>query len=388
MTMENGDKKRDISIANSLVAKVQLGLPSTVAKLGSKMRFIDQIAPKLRNSGVIRSVTKKVPLTLNVTGIATASKTVPAFGGILYSVGALRQDLSIQDGVVYRTFQDSLVDIDEADDIDVTQKLKFVHINQIYDLLEELLYESDKPELVIVDTPLMLERSDAPLESYEELHLDYISCRERIEQFWKEHKHEIYPFNPSGVKIVSVSSKRFGSVFYGLTIEQTNKYMIDSLVTQELSELSMSFDKIKKVGVKKLLHGVLTRRTRTAAYEYDLLTSDNRLEPQFVRELGVINFHFRAGMRTMPLLVEAIGHKGDWSTESIDQLTSDLVSLFTIDQLKALPLPLWYASHGLKPIKTGTIIHYYKSQAQEMIKNEEVESMWTEEVDLFGEDNV
>ena len=386
--MENGDKKRDVSIANSLVAKVQLGLPSTVAKLGSKMRFIDQIAPKLRNSGVIRSVTKKVPLTLNVTGIATASKTVPAFGGILYSVGALRQDLSIQDGVVYRTFQDSLVDIDEADDIDVTQKLKFVHINQIYDLLEELLYESDKPELVIVDTPLMLERSDAPLESYEELHLDYISCRERIEQFWKEHKHEIYPFNPSGVKIVSVSSKRFGSVFYGLTIEQTNKYMIDSLVTQELSELSMSFDKIKKVGVKKLLHGVLTRRTRTAAYEYDLLTSDNRLEPQFVRELGVINFHFRAGMRTMPLLVEAIGHKGDWSTESIDQLTSDLVSLFTIDQLKALPLPLWYASHELKPIKTGTIIHYYKSQAQEMIKNEEVESMWTEEVDLFGEDNV
>lgn len=388
MTMENGDKKRDISIANSLVAKVQLGLPSTVAKLGSKMRFIDQIAPKLRNSGVIRSVTKKVPLTLNVTGIATASKTVPAFGGILYSVGALRQDLSIQDGVVYRTFQDSLVDIDEADDIDVTQKLKFVHINQIYDLLEELLHESDKPELVIVDTPLILERSDAPLESYEELHLDYISCKERIEQFWKEHKHEIYPFNPSGVKIVSISSKRFGSVFYGLTLEQTNKYMIDSLVAQELSELSMSFNKIKKVGVKKLLHGVLTRRTRTAAYEYDLLTSDNRLEPQFVRELGVINFHFRAGMRTMPLLVEVIGHKGDWSTESIDQLTSDLVSLFTIDQLKALPLPLWYASHELKPIKTGTIIHYYKSQAQEMIKNEEVESMWTEEVDLFGEDNV
>ncbi|MGG0857566.1 hypothetical protein [Metabacillus fastidiosus] len=386
--MEHGDKKRDISIANSLVAKVQLGLPSTVAKLGSKMRFIDQIAPKLRNSGVIRTLTKKVPLTLTVTGIATASKTIPAFGGILYSAGALRQDLSIQDGVVYQTFQDSLVDIDEADDVDITQKLKFVHVNQMYDLLEELLNESNRPELVIVDTPLILERSDAPLESYEELHFDYISCKERIEQFWKEHKHEIYPFNSSGIKIVSVSSKRFGSVFYGLTSEQTDKYMIDSLVKQELSALSMSFDKIKKVGVKKLLNGVLTRRTRTAAYEFDLLTSDNRLEPQFVRELGVINFHFRAGMRTMPLLVEAIGHKGDWQTESIDQLTSDLISLYTIDQLKALPLPLWYASHGLKAIKTGTIIQYYKSQAQEMIKNEKVESVWTEEVDLFGEDDL
>lgn len=388
MTMEHGDKKRDISIANSLVAKVQLGLPSTVAKLGSKMRFIDQIAPKLRNSGVIRTVTKKIPLTLNVTGIATASKTIPAFGGILYSAGALRQDLSIQDGVVYQTYQDSLVDIDEADDVDVTQKLKFVHINQMYDLLEELLNEANRPELVIVDSPLILERSDAPLESYEELHFDYIACKERIEQFWKDHKHEIYPFNSSGVKIVSVSSKRFGSVFYGLTSEHTEKYMIDSLVTQELSSLSTSFDKIKKVGVKKLLNGVLTRRTRTAAYEFDLLTSDNRLEPQFVRELGVINFHFRAGMRTMPLLVEAIGHKEDWKTESVDELTSDLISLYTIDQLKALPLPLWYASHGLKAIKTGTIIQYYKSQAHEMIKNENVESVWTEEVDLFGEDDL
>lgn len=386
--MEHGDKKRDISIANSLVAKVQLGLPSTVAKLGSKMRFIDQISPKLRNSGVIRTVTKKVPLTLNVTGIATASKTIPAFGGILYSAGALRQDLSIQDGVVYQTFQDSLVDIDEADDVDITQKLKFVHINQMYDLLEELLNESNRPELVIVDTPLILERSDAPIESYEELYFDYISCKERIEQFWKEHKHEIYPFNSSGIKIVSVSSKRFGSVFYGLSSEQTDKYMIDALVTQEISALSVSFDRIKKVGVKKLLNGVLTRRTRTAAYEFGLLTSDNRLEPQFVRDLGVINFHFRAGMRTMPLLVEAIGHKGDWQTESIDQLTSDLISLYTIDQLKALPLPLWYASHGLKAIKTGTIIQYYKSQAQEMIKNEKVESVWIEEVDLFGEDDL
>lgn len=138
------------------------------------------------------------------------------------------------------------MDIDEADDVDVTQKLKFVHINQMYDLLEELLNEANRPELVIVDSPLILERSDAPLESYEELHFDYIACKERIEQFWKDHKHEIYPFNSSGVKIVSVSSKRFGSVFYGLTSEHTEKYMIDSLVTQELSSLSTSFDKIKK----------------------------------------------------------------------------------------------------------------------------------------------
>src|SRR5690606_32175837 len=105
---------RDTAIANSLVAKIQLGLPSTVTKLSAKMRFIDYIAPKLRNSGVIRPVEKKSPLTIRVSGIATASKTIPAFGGILYSAGAVRQDLYIEEGSVYETFQDSLVDIDEA----------------------------------------------------------------------------------------------------------------------------------------------------------------------------------------------------------------------------------------------------------------------------------
>ncbi|OQP12219.1 hypothetical protein B1693_17755, partial [Geobacillus zalihae] len=176
--------KQDTAIANSLVAKIQLGLPSTVTKLSAKMRFIDHIAPKLRNSGVIRPIEKKSPLTIRVSGIATASKTIPAFGGILYSAGAVRQDLYIEEGSVYETFQDSLVDIDEADDIDVTKKLKFIHITQMYDLLEEMVQESIPPQMVIVDTPLLLERSDAPLESHEQLLKDYEQCKERIERFW------------------------------------------------------------------------------------------------------------------------------------------------------------------------------------------------------------
>ena len=144
----SGDMKSDTTIANSLVAKVQLGLPSTVTRLSAKMRFIDQIAPKLRSSGVVRTVERIMPLTIRVSGIATASKAIAAFGGMIYSAGAVRQDLTIDRGSIYQTYQDSLVDIDEADDIDIAKKFKFIHITQMYDLLEELLKEEDRKSVV------------------------------------------------------------------------------------------------------------------------------------------------------------------------------------------------------------------------------------------------
>lgn len=386
--MENGKTKRDTAIANSLVAKIQLGLPSTVTKLSAKMRFIDHIAPKLRNSGVIRPVEKKSPLTIRAAGIATASKTIPAFGGILYSAGAVRQDLYIEEGSVYETFQDSLVDIDEADDIDINHKLKFIHVMQVYDLLEEMMMEAHKPELVIVDTPLMLERADAPMDTHGQLYIDYQNCVERIKNFWETYQHFIFPFNRNGIRLVSVSTKRFGSIFYGLFSEDKNKemYIVDEVSFHDIEQNNEVLFKIKKVGVKKLLHGVLTRRTRTAAYQYDLLVQTNQLEPKDIRNLGIINFHFRAGMHTQPLLVEIMGNAQKWDSQSLDELTSYLVSLYTLDQPKALPLPLWYAEHALKPIRSGAIIQYFKTQAREMIKKEEVENVWTEEVDFFGED--
>ena len=382
----SGELKSDTTIANSLVAKVQLGLPSAVTKLSAKMRFIDQIAPTMRNSGVIRTIEKITPLSIRAAGIATASKMIPAFGGMLYSAGAVRQDLNIEEGSIYQTYQDSLVDLDEADDIDVSKKLKFIHMTQMYDLLEEMLTEEQPPQLVIVDVPLLLERADAPLESYQQLFADYQACKGRIDTFWNQYKGKMYPYNLQGVRLVSISTKRFGSIFYGLSVQDGDRYIIDKVTRDVIREMDNTFEKIKKVGVKKLLHGVLTRRSRTAAYEYSLLTEDNRLEPVSVRELGLINFHFRAGMRTLPLLAEVIGTKNQWDSKMIDELTSFLVSLITIDQPKALPLPLWYADYALKPIKTGTILNYFKTQAREMIRSEEVDKVWTEEPDLFGED--
>jgi hypothetical protein len=380
----NGNPQ-EVSIAQSLVAKVQLGLAGTVTRLGSKMRFVDQMAPLLRQGGVVRSVEIQRNFTIRAAGIATAHKSTPAFGGGLYCAGALRQDIFVDQGSIYRTFQDSMVDIDEFDDTDLAKKMKFIHISQTYSLLTELMREADRPQLIIVDTPLILEHSDVPMEQQEDLTKSYHDCLKIIAEFWNNYQRFIYPFSQNGVFLASLNSKRFGAIFYGLTSAK-RQFIIETLDNDLFLKIESSYQKIKKVGLKKLLNGVLTRRTRTAAFEYDMLTERNRIQPKQIQDLGLIGFHFRAGLSTLPYQVEMIGSKHTWDVKGLDDLASYIVSLITIDQPKALPLPLWFAKYGLKPISSGALLNYYKAQAREMIKNEAVENIWKEELDFFEEE--
>lgn len=379
-----GKEAVNTPLAQSLLAKVQLGLPGTVTRLSSKMRFIDQIAPLLRSGGVIRPVKSLQPLTVRAAGIATGHKTAPAFGGLLYCAGAVRQDIYVEDGSLYQTYQDSTVEIDELDDLDVAKKMKLVHMIQSYQLLEELMDEPDKPELVLVDAPLILERNDAPSENDTELKYYYQKCLETIQNFWERNQNKIFPFNPNGIYIACVNNKRFGAIFYGLTSEKS-QYIIDAIDKTVFTSLAADYARVKQVGAKKLLNGALTKRTRTAAYEYRMLSKDNRIDPPIIRELGLTSFHLRAGLSTLPLQVEMVGGPPGWDTEHLDWLASLIVSLITLDQPQALPLPLWYAEYALKPIGSGVVLQYFKTQAREMIKNEEVESVWKEGLDIFEE---
>lgn len=379
-----GKEAENTPLAQSLLAKVQLGLPGTVTRLSAKMRFIDEIAPLLRSGGVIRPVNPVQPLTVRAAGIATGHKTAPAFGGLLYCAGAVRQDIYVEDGSLYQTYQDSTVEIDELDDLDVAKKMKLVHMIQGYQLLDELMDETDKPGLVLVDAPLILEQNDVPMENQHELQYLYDKCRGVIEEFWTRHRNKVFPFNPQGVYMACINNKRFGAIFYGLTSDK-RKYIIDEIDDNVFSTLKSKDDRIKRVGVKKLLNGALTKRSRTAAYTYDMLTDRNRIEPQIVKGLGLTSFHLRAGLSNLPLQVEMVGGQPGWDTEHIDRLASLIVSLITIDQPQALPLPLWYAEYALKPIGSGVVLQYFKTQAREMIKNEEVESIWKEGLDIFEE---
>lgn len=385
----DGVKQGETTLSQSIVANIQLGLPATVSKLSAKMRFIDRVAPTLKDGGVIRNIELINPITISATGIACSSRTSNAFGGILYVAGAVRQDILIKDGTIYKTRQESKVEVDEIDDLDSQKKLKYIDIMNAYKLLTELMEQEEKPELVLLDIPLLLERADAPLDNRIDIVNFYNKCRNAILEFWNKYKNDIYPFNMYGVKIASVGGKKFGAVVFALNDENI-KYIPDSIDKNIVGKVKDLMPKLQEVGIKRLMTGILVKRTRTAAFQYDGINKESRLEPEEVSEIGLMDMHIKAGNTTPPLLVEVLGTAEDWNTEMLDKLASQIISLITFDQEKALPMPLWYAKYSLKPIEAtnngkNVILEYYKTQAREALKNEELESIWKENLDAFEE---
>lgn len=385
----DGVKQGETTISQSIVANIQLGLPATVSKLSAKMRFIDRVAPTLKDGGVIRNIELINPVTINATGIACSSRTSNAFGGILYVAGAVRQDILIKDGTIYKTRQESKVEVDEIDDLDSQKKLKFIDIINAYKLLTELMEQEEKPELVLLEVPLLLERADAPLDSRTDIVDIYNKCRKIILKFWDKYKDDVYPFNKNGVKIASVGNKKFGAVIFALS-DENMKYISDEIDKRIIAKMGDLIPKLQEVGIKRLMTGILVKRTRTAACQYDGINKDSRLEPEELRDIGLMGMHIKAGNTTPPLLVEVLGTVKDWDTGMLDELASQIISLITFDQAKALPMPLWYAKYALRPIEAtdngkNRILEYYKVQARESLKNEELESIWKENLDVFEE---
>lgn len=382
----SGNQDIGVPISQSIVANVQLGLPSTVSKLSSKMRFIDKVAPLLKEQGVIRTLDLIQPMTIKCAGISTSNRTTNAFGGVLYISGAVRQDIFIKEGSIYQTKQESIVDVDEIDDLDSQKKLKFIDMINAYKLLGDTMEEDNPSDLIIMDVPLLLERADAPLDDRLDILKYYELCKETIREFWEKNKDKIYPFKENGVKIASIGTKRFGAIFFALTNENL-KYVPDPLGESITSQLENYMDNIRTVGIKRLLRGILVKRSRTAAFQFDGITNDNRMEPANVRELGLMGMHLKAGNNTPPLLIEVLGKASDWDSEMLDRLCSEMMSLITFDQVKALPIPLWYAKYALKPIEARPgVLEYYKSHAKEMLKSEDLEAIWKEDLDVYEEE--
>lgn len=383
----SGTMRNDTPLAQSLVASVQLNLPGTVARLSSKMRFIDKVAPQLKEAGIVRNVPIIRNPTMRAAGIATAARAIPAFGGILYLSGAVRQDLFIDKGSIYKTTQESVSDLDEIDDLDFAQKIAFVNLINAYKLLDELMDTPDKPEIILMDVPLLLERSDVPQMERGEHYKLYQKVIKIIEGFWTKHQNKIFPFNPEGLRIASLRTGKFGAIVLALNSDSAD-YIADTLNDKALSLIKEeeTMERIKSVGVKRLLQGILHNHSRTAAFQFEGISPQNRFEPESLRHLGLMGMHIKAGLNTPPMLVEFFGTAKTWDSTSLDTFASQIISLFTMDQPKALPLPLWYAKHSLKAIsaKPG-VLEYYKSQAKQMLNDEEIDNIWRADIDIFEE---
>ena len=114
--------------------------------------------------------------------------------------------------------------------------------------------DDERPELVLTDVPLLLQQQDVPLSERQDLKKVYKQCIDTIEEFWSKYKENIYPFNDNGIKIASVSNKRFGAVIFALT-EDKIKYVIDDIDRNIINNINSIMPKLQEVGIKRLLTG-------------------------------------------------------------------------------------------------------------------------------------
>jgi len=376
---------KETSLAQSLVASVQLNLPGTVSKLSAKMRFIDKIAPVLRNAGLVKNIAPIPSISVKVTGIATAHRAIPAFGGILYISAAISQDVFIKNGSIHKTRQDSSVEMDEIDDFDYSKKIRLIEIQNAYAVLTRTLDNPDCSEFILIEAPIMLDRSDVPPTERIEVVEQFSKTVKIIEDFWIKYKSRIYPFNKNGIRLISVGSGKLGAILFALGTEHRD-FIVDMINYEQLTEIvePKMIGKIKSLGVKRLINGIMNEFCRSAAFQAEAINPDTRFEPESIRPLGLMSMHVKAGFKTPPVMLEMLGTVNDWTSGDLDDIASIYTSLFTLDQARALPLPLWYAKYALKPIisKPG-ILEYYKSQAREMLNNEEIDKIWQQDLELF-----
>ena len=143
---------KNVELAQSLAAAMQLRLPGTAGRVARKMRYIDKVAPRFRAGGLIRDVPEAHFERLWTVGVAAASNSIPAFGGVLYGAAALRQDVTLAEGKATPGYQDSQVDVADMTFVQVGNRLVWKEYRLVYSLLEDLFDEATLPDLILLDT--------------------------------------------------------------------------------------------------------------------------------------------------------------------------------------------------------------------------------------------
>jgi hypothetical protein len=377
---------KSIEIAQEITATMSLRLPGTVGKIANKMRYIDKKAPEFLTGGFIKPIPDMNFKNIKAIGIASISNNIQAFGGILYGSAALRHDVIISGNKVIDTFQDSRIDINDMNYFESKQRLVWKEYKLVYQLLNDLFQEKELPDLIILDLPLILKRTDQSNKlEIEEIKEEWDDVLEIINKFWKNNLSKVFPENPNGPIIISLSEKYFGAAVYG--IKEKEKMSSPEEINAELiSLIKNEWEQLKEVGILRTLKGLLRSGKRTVSYYYDSLGIDTRAEPKIINNYGLVGLHLQVGVRTPIWQIETLGSReGELlNTQDIDRISS-LVSYLTLyDNPKILPLPLWYAKRLVKMPRD--ILKTYYRETLRLLKEKTIDESWLDDLEAFDDD--
>ncbi|MCI0390294.1 MAG: hypothetical protein MOB07_16210 [Acidobacteria bacterium] len=376
--------KTNNPLAQEITAQIQLGLYGTVGKLARQLRAIDRIAPRLKEGGVVRRIEVDREARRRAVGVSAAHRKISAFGGLLYSVGALGHEVSTAGSDIIHSRQESRLDVGDMTHLEADRRLEWRTYTLVYDLLEEVFAAAEVPELILVDLPLVMGRAVyaqalAEEETDRELRAEIARLRDRVEAFWERHLPRCFPFDESGPRVVSIGRRRFGSLLR--LLEKKGLEATPDPIDPEVEHLIQNeWAQVLSVGIDRVLRGILPAEHRTAAFNREEGRRDKQAFPRLLIDRGAIGFHYLTGLRGRPVQVETPGSAAAWyergGTEALDRLAADLMALTYFDHRSALPLPLWYAREGVGVVKNPGLLEFYKRETLRAMRNEQVDQMW------------
>ncbi|MCV3262750.1 hypothetical protein OGZ01_06190 [Vibrio harveyi] len=203
---------RKQNLAQSLAVESQIRLPGSAGRLLQQIRDVLAVAPLFKSAGLVKRVELPKVIDLTVSGIATHSCIKNALGGYIYASGAVRIDMCIEQNQVGTGSNDSVSELDDIDFEAQRKRLDLVEIRQAYQLVEKQLQQGSPSQLILLDTPLFLDRAMTPLDRNVKHVEEYQRTKNVIAQFWSSYREQLFPWNPQSTVLASIVSERFSAI--------------------------------------------------------------------------------------------------------------------------------------------------------------------------------
>jgi hypothetical protein len=299
---------------------------------------------------------------------------------------ANRVDLTIENNAVSTAGQDSTCEIDDINYENQGKRLQLINIRQAYEMAEGAIRSPNRFDLILLDSPLLLNRDMVPLKddaNQAGLRSAYTDAIRVISTFWEIHHDSLFPWNPHGPVVAGVASERYGAIVHiaqqDLRTKEGRNHILstEELDAEQLRQLVGSEEAILGVGERRFVHGILSSFTRTSTFRMNVQTP--RMEPNDLAQMGVLGFHFKAAQNNTPLLLQLLGDEPRWTRRDLDRVAGETMAITALGGAKAIPLPIQLAAHEQRAL--DQFIEYYARSVKDQIRRKEVEDLWLSDMD-------
>lgn len=372
------------SLVQTLAVQSQLNLPGTAGRLLKQIRDLENVAPRFVEAGLVLTVDRPASLDTRLSGISTRFTTAKLAGGFLFVCAAVRMDLRFDRNALATEGTDSASVIDDIDFLDQSKRLQLIEVRQAYEMADHAMKMEAPPRILLIEGPLVLNRSMVPLGKASQHAKEYERAAETIRAFWKQHESKLFPWNPAGTVVAGIATERLGAI---AAISQQDLRSIegqqqllkcDLPKAEVLGDLNRQLSSISGIGEKRFVRGILGTNSRTAAFKMDVQTP--RMEPaDLVDEQGIVGFHYRSSVLAEPLLVQLLGNDVSWSRQQLNELAGVLIAATVQRDKYAVPVPFQLAEQQLHSL--SNFLKQYCLTMRQELKNREIEDSWLSDLE-------